>query len=89
VSVESERLSADLPASLLQTVTKLLVDFKFGTGYKGTMNNGDRQMTPTDALYEQIHDALFMSDLTDEEVIDVLRRVIQDVEEHKAEQDEG
>lgn len=46
-------------------------------------------MTPTDALYEQIHDALFMSDLTDEEVIVILRRVIQDVEEHKAEQDEG
>ena len=49
-------------------------------------------MTPAAAhaaLYEQIHDALFLSDLTNDEVIAVLRRVIQDVEDHSAEQDEG
>ena len=33
------------PIALLQSVTKLLVDFKSQVGYKETMNNGDIQMT--------------------------------------------
>ena len=58
------------------------VDFKSQVGYNHNMNNGDRQMLDANSLYEQIHEMLmlFMSDLSDEKVLEVLREVTQDVE---------
>ena len=66
------------------------VDFKSQVGYNHNMNNGDRQMLDANSLYEQIHEMLmlFMSDLSDEKVLEVLREVTQDVEAYIKEKKE-
>jgi hypothetical protein len=45
-------------------------------------------MTDNDSnfnLYDAIHHAIFMSEYRNEEVLEVLREIISDVEAHKAE----